>query len=94
MPRKPKRPCSYPGCPKLVDGQYCEEHKRLVDKQYNEYGRDNFTKNFYKTPEWLFISQSKRDIQDRVRLAEKHRVYAGDTAVQLGRVRILQSEMA
>ena len=53
MPRKPKRPCSYPGCPKLVDGQYCEEHKRLVDKQYNEYGRDNFTKNFYKTPEWL-----------------------------------------
>ena len=53
MPRKPKRPCSYPGCPKLVDGQYCEEHKRLVDKQYNEYGRDNFTNNFYKTPEWL-----------------------------------------
>ena len=53
MPRKPKRPCSYPGCPKLVDGQYCEEHKRFVDKQYNEYGRDNFTKNFYKTPEWL-----------------------------------------
>lgn len=53
MPRKPKRPCSYPGCPKLVDGQYCEEHKKLVDKQYNEYGRDNFTKNFYKTPEWL-----------------------------------------
>ena len=36
-----------------MDGQYCEEHKRLVDKQYNEYGRDNFTKNFYKTPEWL-----------------------------------------
>ena len=43
---------------------------------------------------FLFISQSKRDIQDRVRLAEKHRVYAGNTAVQLGRVRILQSEMA
>ena len=41
MPRKPKRPCSYLGCPKLVD------------KQYNEYGRDNLTKNFYKTPEWL-----------------------------------------
>lgn len=52
MPRKPKRPCSYPGCPRLVDGQYCEEHKRLTDKQYNRYGRDDFTKNFYKTPEW------------------------------------------
>ena len=52
MPMKPKRPCSYPGCPKLVDGQYCEEHKKHVDKQYNKYGRDNFTKSFYKTPEW------------------------------------------
>ena len=30
MPRKPKRPCSYPGCPKLVDGQYCEEQTRMV----------------------------------------------------------------
>ena len=55
MPRKPKRPCSYPGCPKLVDGQYCEEHKKLIDKQYNEYGRDNFTKSFYKSPEWLKV---------------------------------------
>ena len=28
MPRKPKRPCSYPGCPKLTDGRFCEEHQR------------------------------------------------------------------
>lgn len=53
MPRKPKRPCSYPGCPRLVEGRYCEEHQRLVNKQYNQYGRDTFTKSFYKTPEWL-----------------------------------------
>ena len=27
MPRKPKRPCRYPGCPKLCDsGVYCKEH--------------------------------------------------------------------
>ncbi len=26
MPRKPKRPCSYPGCPNLCDGRFCEEH--------------------------------------------------------------------
>lgn len=55
MPRKPKRPCSYPGCPKLVDRQYCEEHKKLTDAQYNKYGRDDFTKSFYKTKEWLFV---------------------------------------
>lgn len=27
MPRKPKSPCRYPGCPKLCDkGNYCEDH--------------------------------------------------------------------
>ena len=32
MPRKPKRPCSYPGCPRLTDGRYCDEHKTKVSK--------------------------------------------------------------
>ena len=41
MPYKPKRPCSYPGCAKLADsGQYCTEHKKLMDKHYNKYQRD------------------------------------------------------
>lgn len=39
MPRKPKRGCAYPGCPRLTDGQYCEEHRKLVDSQYNKYSR-------------------------------------------------------
>ena len=39
MPRKPKRPCSYPGCPKLIDGRFCEEHTRLMNKRYEKYGR-------------------------------------------------------
>lgn len=25
LPFKPKGPCSYPGCPKLTDGRFCEE---------------------------------------------------------------------
>lgn len=29
MPMKPKRPCRHPGCPKLTDGLYCEEHKAM-----------------------------------------------------------------
>lgn len=29
MPRKSKRPCSHPGCPKLTECKYCEEHKPL-----------------------------------------------------------------
>lgn len=39
MPRKPKRPCSYPGCPCLTDRRYCEEHEKLTNKQYEHYGR-------------------------------------------------------
>lgn len=38
MPRKPKKPCSYPGCPELVEsGQsYCEKHRKLRQKQYDK----------------------------------------------------------
>ena len=39
MPKKPKRPCAYPGCPRLTDGQYCKEHRKAVDHQYNKYTR-------------------------------------------------------
>ena len=47
MPRKPKRPCSFPSCPKLVDGRYCEEHQKIIDKQYNQYQRDPATRKRY-----------------------------------------------
>ena len=40
MPRKPKQPCAYPGCPRLSDGRYCEEHRKLAAKQYETYSRD------------------------------------------------------
>lgn len=40
MPRKPKTPCIYPGCPLLVDGgRYCNEHAKERIRQYNKYGR-------------------------------------------------------
>ena len=39
MPKYPKRPCSYPGCPNLTDGQYCEEHRTKARRQYDKYER-------------------------------------------------------
>ena len=39
MPSKPKRPCPYPGCPNLTDGQYCEKHSRTARRQYDKYER-------------------------------------------------------
>ena len=47
MPRKPKRPCSYPGCPNLCDGMYCTAHAAYAEQQkcdaqrrYNRTERD------------------------------------------------------
>lgn len=31
MPRKPKRPCRYPGCARLTDGVYCAEHEKVLE---------------------------------------------------------------
>lgn len=54
MPRKPKRPCSYPGCPRLCEGRYCEEHSKLEAKHYNRWERDPETSRRYNT-EWRKI---------------------------------------
>ncbi|MHB1652355.1 MAG: HNH endonuclease [Desulfitobacteriaceae bacterium] len=35
MPFKPKRPCSYPGCPRLTEGRFCEMHQQESEKKYN-----------------------------------------------------------
>ena len=47
VPRKPKQPCAYPGCPRLSDGRYCEEHSKVVARQYEKYSRDPETKKKY-----------------------------------------------
>lgn len=47
MPRKPKKPCAYPGCPNLCEGRYCPEHQTKVNSQYEKYGRDPQTKKRY-----------------------------------------------
>ena len=47
MPRKAKRTCSFPGCPNLSDGLYCEKHAEIGERErlekqrkYNRYERD------------------------------------------------------
>lgn len=41
MPRKPRRGCAYPGCARLAGEKsvYCDEHKKVMDKQYQRYKR-------------------------------------------------------
>lgn len=40
MPRKPKRPCSAPGCPELTDHRFCLAHARAEDERYRRWQRD------------------------------------------------------
>ena len=49
MPRKPDKPCSYPGCPNLVPaGQsFCSEHMKQMNQRYERFGRDPETKKRY-----------------------------------------------
>lgn len=47
MPKKPKRPCSYPGCPQLTDGRFCEEHAKQEAQRYEKYQRDPTVKKRY-----------------------------------------------
>jgi len=44
---KPKRPCSFPGCPELTDGRFCDEHAKQEAQRYERYGRDPVVKKRY-----------------------------------------------
>ena len=47
MPMKPKRPCSFPGCPELTDDRFCDEHAKQEARRYERYGRDPVVKKRY-----------------------------------------------
>lgn len=47
MPYKPKKPCAYPGCPKLTNKRYCVEHTKQEARRYERYERDPETHKRY-----------------------------------------------
>ncbi|WP_426453829.1 HNH endonuclease [Paenibacillus sp. S-38] len=50
---KPKRPCSYPLCPELTEGRYCQTHQKQTVRQYDKQARDPKLVSFYKSWAWL-----------------------------------------
>jgi 5-methylcytosine-specific restriction protein A len=50
MPRKPRKPCSYPDCPELTEERYCDKHKKEMDSDYNRNNRP--FKHLYNTSRW------------------------------------------
>lgn len=49
-PRKPKKPCRYPGCPCLTEKRYCEKHQKKIEYEYNKTSRP--FKYLYNTSRW------------------------------------------
>ena len=47
MPKKPKHPCAYPGCPNLTDNQYCLQHEKIARQQYDKYQRNPHVNKTY-----------------------------------------------
>ena len=74
MPRKPKRPCSYPGCPNLTDGRFCPEHEKKEAKRYEKYDRDPNTKRRYGRA-WKRIRDSYADAHPLCEMCLENGVY-------------------
>ena len=47
MPRKPKKPCAFPGCPELTDKRFCEKHQKQENARYEKYDRDPAVRRRY-----------------------------------------------
>lgn len=55
MPKRAKRPCSFPGCAQLVsvgDGGLCEAHRKAQDKKYKRERTDKDEQLLYTSAQW------------------------------------------
>lgn len=64
LPKRPKKPCNYPGCPELIEPgeRYCEKHKtarRTRDKEYKARRTDLEEQAFYKSWRWQRLRKWK-----------------------------------
>jgi len=47
MPRKPKSPCGFPGCPELTEERFCSKHQTEMNARYERYERDPVVRKRY-----------------------------------------------
>jgi len=83
VPWKVKKPCAYPGCPKLTNERYCEKHKQVVDKQYNLYERDKDAQAFYESIAWRRLRRVKLQKNPLCEVCLKEKASAADHIVPI-----------
>lgn len=74
MPKKPKHPCAFAGCPNLTYGRYCEDHQKLENKRYEKYNRDPATRKRYGRA-WKRIRDSYAATHPLCEECLKHGIY-------------------
>ena len=47
-----KRPCSHPGCPKLVTTRFCDDHCKVAAADFERDRKDDPIRALYKTARW------------------------------------------
>lgn len=72
MPQKPKKPCSFSGCPNLTQARFCDEHKKFY-QSYEVSGRRDKLK-FYDTPFWKRTRNRILKAEPLCRSCKKHDV--------------------
>ena len=83
MPYKPPRPCSYPGCPLLTNDRYCEKHKQVVDKQYNQFQRDKEAQAFYESTAWRRLRRIKLEMNPICEECKKAKATTADHIIPI-----------
>jgi 5-methylcytosine-specific restriction protein A len=55
----PLKPCTYPGCTKLVPRGRCESHKKQADKLYDKSRENDADRKFIHSDRWRMIRRIK-----------------------------------
>ena len=55
----PLKPCTYPGCTKLVPRGRCESHKKQADKLYDKSRENDEDRKFIHSDRWRMIRRIK-----------------------------------
>ena len=62
MPIRPLKPCNQPRCPALVDGRYCDKHKKQNNRLIKERRTDKEQQRFYDSAAWKKLRKLKLSI--------------------------------
>ena len=83
MPYSPKRPCRAQGCRLFCEkgSQYCEKHRKELEKEYNTHERDQEAQAFYTSSQWRAVRAQKLQEQPCCEECLRHGIITPATLV-------------